>query len=235
MALSYKRMNVIPCVAHEHINLSACEGFVKQTMEPRSHSLPMASVILQHCTSKVCIVRCSTWIVFMCCFLTLKIIQMSVTKDEMYVPIPRSITIYGIVHKKCSLSKISAPLVKFLPLSEMDRNKFAEIGNPIVLYCELSDPAAPVHWYKNGVELQTVEGLHIQSEGTMRRIVIQSAEFSHSGVYCCDAIDDVIRFNVEVEGECDKCVIVLVFITTNHLYFHYIFFLSFSNTNLKPI
>ncbi|MEQ2165445.1 hypothetical protein GOODEAATRI_016937 [Goodea atripinnis] len=82
----------------------------------------------------------------------------------------------------------------------MDRNKFVEVGNPIVLYCELSDPAAPVHWYKNGVELQTVEGLHIQSEGTMRRIVIQSADFSHSGVYCCDAIDDVIRFNVEVEA-----------------------------------
>ncbi|XP_063743426.1 obscurin-like protein 1 isoform X2 [Eleginops maclovinus] len=95
---------------------------------------------------------------------------------------------------------IQAPLVKFSPMSEMDRNKFVEIGNPIVLYCELSDPAAPVHWYKNGVELQTIEGLHIQSEGTMRRIVIQSAEFSHSGVYCCDAIDDVIRFNVEVEA-----------------------------------
>lgn len=95
----------------------------------------------------------------------------------------------------------AAPLVKFSPLSEMDRNKFVEIGNPIVLYCELSDPAAAVNWYKNGVELKTMEGLHIQSEGTMRRIVIQSAEFTHSGVYCCDAIDDVIRFNVEVEGE----------------------------------
>ncbi|KAJ4932905.1 hypothetical protein JOQ06_029743 [Pogonophryne albipinna] len=95
---------------------------------------------------------------------------------------------------------IQAPLVKFSSMSEMDRNKFVEIGNPIVLYCELSDPAVPVHWYKNGVELQTMEGLHIQSEGTMRRIVIQSAEFSHSGVYCCDAIDDVIRFNVEVEA-----------------------------------
>uniref|UniRef100_A0A3Q1FD51 Obscurin-like protein 1 n=1 Tax=Acanthochromis polyacanthus TaxID=80966 RepID=A0A3Q1FD51_9TELE len=103
---------------------------------------------------------------------------------------------YGI---RDSAALYIQPLVKFSPLSEMDRNKFVEIGNPIVLYCELSDPAAPVHWYKNGVELQTMEGLHIQSEGTMRRIVIQSAEFSHSGVYCCDAIDDVIRFNVEVE------------------------------------
>ncbi|XP_028446803.1 obscurin-like protein 1 isoform X10 [Perca flavescens] len=106
---------------------------------------------------------------------------------------------YGI--RDSAALYIQAPLVKFSPMSEMDRNKFVEIGNPIVLYCELSDPAAPVHWYKNGVELQTMEGLHIQSEGTMRRIVIQSAEFSHSGVYCCDAIDDVIRFNVEVEGE----------------------------------
>ncbi|XP_061142846.1 obscurin-like protein 1 isoform X8 [Syngnathus typhle] len=105
---------------------------------------------------------------------------------------------YGI--RDSAALYIQAPLVKFSILSEMDRNKFVEIGNPIVLYCELSDPAAPVHWYKNGVELQTTDGLHIQSEGTMRRIVIQSAEFAHSGVYCCDAIDDVIRFNVEVEA-----------------------------------
>lgn len=133
------------------------------------------------------------------------------------------------------LSKFSAPLVKFSHLSEMDRNKFVEIGNPIVLYCELSDPAAPVHWYKNGVELQTMEGLHIQSEGTMRRIVIQSAEFSHSGVYCCDAIDDVIRFNVEVEGECNKRVIVFVSITTNCLYIHFIILPFFFKCKLKTI
>ncbi|XP_062862340.1 obscurin-like protein 1 isoform X2 [Trichomycterus rosablanca] len=105
---------------------------------------------------------------------------------------------YGI--RDSAALYIQAPLVKFTPLSEMDRNKFAEVGNPIVLYCELSDPEAPVRWYKNGVELHSAEGLHIQSEGTMRRIVIQSADFSHSGVYSCDAIDDVIRFNVEVEA-----------------------------------
>ncbi|XP_036425846.1 obscurin-like protein 1 isoform X13 [Colossoma macropomum] len=106
---------------------------------------------------------------------------------------------YGI--RDSAALYIQAPLVKFTPLSEMDRNKFVEVGNPIVLYCELSDPEAQVRWYKNGIELHSVEGLHIQSEGTMRRIVIQSAEFSHSGVYTCDAIDDVIRFNVEVEAE----------------------------------
>ncbi|XP_057192715.1 obscurin-like protein 1 isoform X7 [Triplophysa rosa] len=105
---------------------------------------------------------------------------------------------YGI--RDSAALYIQAPLVKFTPLSEMDRNKFVEVGNPIVLYCELSDPETPVRWYKNGVELYSIEGLQIQSEGTMRRIVIQSADFSHSGVYSCDAIDDVIRFNVEVEA-----------------------------------
>lgn len=53
----------------------------------------------------------------------------------------------------------------------------------------------------------------------MRRIVIQSAELSHSGVYCCDAIDAVIRFNVEVEGEWSEVpTIQLSVIVTNHLY-----------------
>ncbi|XP_043104275.1 obscurin-like protein 1 isoform X24 [Puntigrus tetrazona] len=114
---------------------------------------------------------------------------------------------YGI--RDSAALYIQAPLVKFTPLSEMDRNKFVEVGNPIVLYCELSDPEAPVRWYKNGVELQSMEGLHIQSEGTMRRIVIQSADFSHSGVYSCDAIDDVIRFNVEVEAPPVRFIVVL--------------------------
>lgn len=113
----------------------------------------------------------------------------------------------------------TAPLVKFIPLSEMDRNKFVEVGNPIVLYCELSNPEAPVRWYKNGVELHSVEGLHIQSEGTMRRIVIQSAEFSHSGVYSCDAIDDVIRFNVEVEGKLKITFIWTTIKMTKHHFF----------------
>lgn len=117
-----------------------------------------------------------------------------------------------------------------------------------MLYCELSDPAALVHWYKNGVELQTMEGLHIQSEGTMRRIVIQSAELSHSGVYCCDAIDDVIRFNVEVEGKCQvflnyKCDVfhrLTIFTVGFYLFFEYIFteicfFNIYNLTNRKYI
>uniref|UniRef100_A0A8C8EII2 Obscurin-like protein 1 n=1 Tax=Oncorhynchus tshawytscha TaxID=74940 RepID=A0A8C8EII2_ONCTS len=87
------------------------------------------------------------------------------------------------------------------PMSESDSNKRVETGDPVVLYCEVSHPSASVGWFKDGVELQVTDSLNIQSEGNMRRIVIQSAEFTDSGVYTCETMGDVIKFNVEVEGE----------------------------------
>lgn len=90
--------------------------------------------------------------------------------------------------------------VKFTTLPELDRAKKVEIGNPIVLYCEVSHPSARVQWFKDGVELQEKDGLAVQSEGNMRRIVIQEADYSNSGEYTCKALGDVITFNVEVEA-----------------------------------
>uniref|UniRef100_A0AAR2M6E8 Obscurin like cytoskeletal adaptor 1a n=1 Tax=Pygocentrus nattereri TaxID=42514 RepID=A0AAR2M6E8_PYGNA len=77
-----------------------------------------------------------------------------------------------------------------------------ESGNPIVLYCEISNPAADVRWFKDGQELHREEGLNIQSDGSMRRIVLQSSEYSHSGVYTCQSNDDIVTFHVDVEGKC---------------------------------
>ncbi|XP_008282358.1 obscurin-like protein 1a [Stegastes partitus] len=90
--------------------------------------------------------------------------------------------------------------VKFRPQSESDSNKKVEAGDAIVLYCEVSHPSAKVSWCKNGTELQMNEGLSIQSDGNMRRIVIQSADASHSGVYTCETSGDAIRFSVDVAG-----------------------------------
>lgn len=90
--------------------------------------------------------------------------------------------------------------VKFRPLSDTDGNKRVESGDAIVLYCEVSHPSAQVSWFKDNKELLMSDGLNIQSEGTMRRIVIQSADASHSGVYTCETPGDVIRYNVEVAG-----------------------------------
>uniref|UniRef100_A0A673FZ41 Obscurin like cytoskeletal adaptor 1a n=1 Tax=Sinocyclocheilus rhinocerous TaxID=307959 RepID=A0A673FZ41_9TELE len=99
-----------------------------------------------------------------------------------------------------SMSCFAAPEEKFLPMSEMDTKKTTEVGNPIVLYCEVSHPTANVQWFKDGQELHVEEGLNIQSDGSMRRIVIQSAEYFHSGVYTCQSNNDILSFNVIVEA-----------------------------------
>lgn len=94
----------------------------------------------------------------------------------------------------------TAAVMKFSPLSELDSKKKVDIGDAIVLYCEVSHPFAKVSWFKDGKELQVSDGLNIQADGNMRRIVIQSAEESHSGVYTCETSGDVITFNVDVAG-----------------------------------
>lgn len=99
------------------------------------------------------------------------------------------------------MCSFTAAEVKFSPLSELDSNKRVDIGDAIVLYCELSHAFAKVSWFKDGEELQVTDGLNIQSDGNMRRIVIQSAEAAHSGVYSCETSGDAIKFNVDVAGK----------------------------------
>ncbi|XP_041834263.1 obscurin-like protein 1a [Melanotaenia boesemani] len=96
--------------------------------------------------------------------------------------------------------KVKPAVVKFNPLSELDSNKRVDMGDAIVLYCEVSHPFAKVSWFKDGEQLQATDGLNIQSDGNMRRIVIQSAEASHSGIYTCETAGDAIKFNVNVAG-----------------------------------
>uniref|UniRef100_A0A3Q1FZP8 Obscurin-like protein 1 n=1 Tax=Acanthochromis polyacanthus TaxID=80966 RepID=A0A3Q1FZP8_9TELE len=96
--------------------------------------------------------------------------------------------------------RVKHAVVKFQPQSEFDSNKKVEAGEAIVLYCEVSHPFAKVSWCKDGKELQVSKGLNIQSDGNMRRIVIQPADASHSGVYTCETSGDVIKFNVDVAG-----------------------------------
>uniref|UniRef100_A0A8C6TYE0 Obscurin like cytoskeletal adaptor 1a n=1 Tax=Neogobius melanostomus TaxID=47308 RepID=A0A8C6TYE0_9GOBI len=71
-------------------------------------------------------------------------------------------------------------------------------GETIVLYCELSHRFADVSWFKDGEELRAMDGLNIQSDANMRRVVIHEAEEGHSGVYTCKTAQDAIEFKVEV-------------------------------------
>uniref|UniRef100_A0A8C2KWA8 Obscurin-like protein 1 n=1 Tax=Cyprinus carpio TaxID=7962 RepID=A0A8C2KWA8_CYPCA len=122
---------------------------------------------------------------------------------------------YGI--RDSAALYIQAPPVRFSILPEDERNKSIEAGSPIALQCELSDPLAQVSWYKDGVKLLLQSGLDFKSKGTKRQLIVQSAEFYHSGVYSCKTRGDAVHFNVDVkavpvrfsavpEAETNKCI-----------------------------
>lgn len=79
-----------------------------------------------------------------------------------------------------------------------------------MLRCDVSDPKAQVTWYADGTEIHEQKGLDIQSQGSIRTLVVQSAELSHTGVYSCKTTDDGIEFHVEVKGE-TKILVFSVF------------------------
>uniref|UniRef100_A0A673J7F9 Obscurin like cytoskeletal adaptor 1b n=1 Tax=Sinocyclocheilus rhinocerous TaxID=307959 RepID=A0A673J7F9_9TELE len=105
---------------------------------------------------------------------------------------------YGI--RDSAALYIQAPPVRFLVLPEDERNKSIEAGSPIALRCELSDPLAQVSWYKDGVKLLPQSGLDFKSKGTERQMIVQIAEFYHSGVYSCKTRGDAVHFNVDVKA-----------------------------------
>lgn len=54
--------------------------------------------------------------------------------------------------------------------------------------------------YKDGREIQPSDNITLQAEGTMRRLIIRSAETSDAGSYTCLAGDNSIEFKVNIRG-----------------------------------
>lgn len=91
--------------------------------------------------------------------------------------------------------------VTITTLCEPERNKDVEVGEPIVLRCEISDPNAQVTWYKDGIKLRGAAGQDMVAEGSIRTLAFQSAMLSHAGTYSCETTDDAMQFHVDVKGD----------------------------------
>uniref|UniRef100_A0A8C4E6A8 Obscurin like cytoskeletal adaptor 1b n=1 Tax=Dicentrarchus labrax TaxID=13489 RepID=A0A8C4E6A8_DICLA len=78
-----------------------------------------------------------------------------------------------------------------------ERNKSVEVGEPIVLRCEISDPNTQVTWYKDGIKLHEAAGQDMLAEGSIRTLAFQSAMLSHAGIYSCKTRDDAMQFHVD--------------------------------------
>lgn len=88
-----------------------------------------------------------------------------------------------------------------MPIPPSEKYRMVAIGCPIILQCEVSDPAAQVSWFKDGGELYCKTGLDMKRDGSMRKLIIQSAKLSDSGIYSCNLTDDVVTFHVDVKGD----------------------------------
>ncbi|XP_074884702.1 obscurin-like protein 1 [Buteo buteo] len=72
------------------------------------------------------------------------------------------------------------------------------VGQRVKLWCQLSHPAAPVRWYKDGEEVEAGESLVLEQEGPWRRLVLPCAQLQDTGEFICDARDASVSYHVSV-------------------------------------
>uniref|UniRef100_A0A674PIQ0 Obscurin like cytoskeletal adaptor 1b n=1 Tax=Takifugu rubripes TaxID=31033 RepID=A0A674PIQ0_TAKRU len=88
-----------------------------------------------------------------------------------------------------------------MPNFEVEGTRSVQMGKSLELDCEVADSSVPVCWYKDGVKLLPQHGWETQSNGTLRRLVIPTAELLHAGLYSCESSDDTIHFTVDIKGD----------------------------------
>ena len=98
--------------------------------------------------------------------------------------------------------------MKFTPLPDAERKKAIHTGSRMELQCELSDPSATVHWYKDGSKLLPQSGVEMLTDGLSRTLLVDVADFIHSGLYSCKTKGDAITFNVDVTGDLMICYLL---------------------------
>ncbi|XP_027534586.1 obscurin-like protein 1 [Neopelma chrysocephalum] len=71
-------------------------------------------------------------------------------------------------------------------------------GQRVELWCQLSRQVAPVHWYKDGEEVEAGESLVLEQEGLQCRLVLPCAQPQDTGEFVCDAGGDSVFYTVTV-------------------------------------
>ncbi|XP_064925675.1 obscurin-like protein 1 isoform X2 [Columba livia] len=71
-------------------------------------------------------------------------------------------------------------------------------GQRVELWCQLSRPAAPVRWYKDGEEVKAGESLVLEQEGPRCQLVLRCARPQDTGEFICDTGDTSVSFHVSV-------------------------------------
>ncbi|NXV16316.1 OBSL1 protein, partial [Cepphus grylle] len=105
----------------------------------------------------------------------------------------------GSVRDSATLHVEEAP-VRIVGSNEEAPHAYAA-GQRVELWCQLSRPAAPVRWYKDGEEVEEDESLVLEQEGPRCRLVLPCARPQDAGEFVCDAGGDSVFYTVTVAAE----------------------------------
>lgn len=75
------------------------------------------------------------------------------------------------------------------------------VAERVELACELSCLDAPVRWFKDGEAVEERDGLLLEREGLLHRLIIPSAKVQDAGEFVCDVGGASACFNVTVTGQ----------------------------------
>ncbi|XP_052531347.1 obscurin-like protein 1 isoform X7 [Tympanuchus pallidicinctus] len=71
-------------------------------------------------------------------------------------------------------------------------------GQRVELWCQLSRAEAPVHWYKDGEEVEEGESLVLEREGPRCCLVLPCARLQDAGEFVCDVGGDSVFYTITV-------------------------------------
>lgn len=92
------------------------------------------------------------------------------------------------------------PKSAFLNVESVKREVQAAVSQKATLSCEVADTKTEVKWYKDGKLLTPSRGVHADSKGKIRQLVVESVEKKDAGEYICEAGADKLAFEVQVTG-----------------------------------
>ncbi|NWV17414.1 OBSL1 protein, partial [Origma solitaria] len=89
-----------------------------------------------------------------------------------------------------------------VPVRIVNSNKEAPhsytVGQRVELWCQLSRPVSPVHWYKDGEEVEVGESLVLEQEGLQYRLVLPCARMQDTGEFLCNTRDASVSYSILV-------------------------------------
>ncbi|XP_030808517.1 obscurin-like protein 1 [Camarhynchus parvulus] len=93
---------------------------------------------------------------------------------------------------------VAEPPVRILQPPQRSLELLVQAPGCVELRCQLSVPDAPVHWFKDGLEVDETDNLQLLVEGAWRCLIIPKSSAEDAGEYICETKDEAVSFDVKV-------------------------------------